>query len=103
MKTECAAFVLCFTIILNNCCVPVHSQGDYQAPIDMSGEKVESREVKCLGEKFLFDNSFIFTVHALNEAIGPHCNDHVSLTIIIIIILVKSTARISTSRLMIRF
>lgn len=53
MKTECAAFVLLFTILLINCCLPVYSQADYQAPIDTSGEKVESREVKCLGEYFV--------------------------------------------------
>lgn len=51
MKTESAAFMLLFTIVLIHCCLPVSSQGDFQAPIDTSGEKVESREVKCLGEE----------------------------------------------------
>lgn len=53
MKTECAAFVVLFTIILINCRSPVVSQ-EYMPPIDTSGEKIESREVKCLGEKKIF-------------------------------------------------
>lgn len=52
MKTEFAAFVLLFTIILINCCSPVYSQDSYVPPIDTSGEKIISREVKCLGEDF---------------------------------------------------
>lgn len=44
---------------------------------------------------FFSINSFIFIFHALNEVIGPHFKDHVSLAITIIIIIVKSTARIS--------
>lgn len=69
MKTEYGAFVLLFTIVLIQCCLPVYSQGDIQDNIDTSGEKIESREVKCLGEKLVFvffffvKNSFF----ALNE------------------------------------
>lgn len=52
MKTEFAAFVLLFTIVLINCCSPVYSQDNYVPPIDSSGEKIVSREVKCLGEDY---------------------------------------------------
>lgn len=55
MKTDYVAFGVLFTTILIHCCSTVHSQYDDfdpQANIDTSGQKIESREVKCLGEQF---------------------------------------------------